>query len=139
MDLRQITPNYAVSPQILPQDMAEIAAAGFKSVMCNRPDGEDADQPEFASIADAAAAAGVQVRWVPISGRGASQDDLDQFGAALNEMPQPLLAYCRTGTRCTMLWSMTQHGTLSDADILQATSEAGYDMSGLLQQLSARG
>ena len=139
MDLRSITSRYSVSPQITPDHIAEIAEAGFKSIMCNRPDGEELGQPDHESIARAATEAGLEVRWIPIGSRGISPDDLAQFKAALAEMPHPLLAYCRTGTRCTMLWSIAQHGTLSDAEIASATSAAGYDMAGLLQQLSSRG
>ena len=138
MDLRPITPTYSVAPQIDPGDVAEIVAAGYKSMMCNRPDGEEYGQPEYGSIAAEAEAAGIEIRWVPIVSGRLSQEDLDQFSAALAEMPQPLLAYCRTGTRCTMLWTITQHGRLSDAEILEATSQAGYDMDGLVAQLSGR-
>lgn len=135
MDLRKISQTYSVSPQIDPSDVPAIADAGFKSVMCNRPDGEEMGQPEFEDIAQAALAAGIEIRWVPITSGGVSQDDLQQFRAALDEMPGPMLAYCRTGTRCTMLWTITQFGTLPDDEILSATTQAGYDMAGLLQQL----
>lgn len=136
MDLRPITPAYAVSPQIDPDDMPAIAAAGYKSVMCNRPDGEEFGQPDFNEIARAAETAGIEARWVPIVSGRVSPEDLAAFNAALDEMPGPVLAYCRSGTRCTMLWAIAQHGILPDEDIRSATSEAGYDMAGLLQQLS---
>ena len=87
----------------------------------------------------AAEAAGLEVRWVPIISGVVRPDDMAAFAAALNEMPKPMLAYCRTGTRCTMLWTILQHGQLADDEILKATSEAGYDMAGLLAQLSQRG
>lgn len=138
MDLRPITPNYSVAPQILPEDVAAIAEAGYKSIMCNRPDGEEFGQPDFASIEAEAAKAGLEIRWVPIGGMGPGQEDVAAFGAALQEMPQPLLAYCRTGTRCTMMWTIAMHGTLADDDLLRHTSQAGYDMRGLIGQLSSR-
>ncbi|MFK7940115.1 MAG: TIGR01244 family sulfur transferase [Roseovarius sp.] len=137
MDLRPITPDYSVAPQILPEDVAAIADAGYKSIMCNRPDGEEFGQPDFASIEAEAQKAGLQVCWVPVGGMGPRPDDVAAFGAALRDMPQPLLAYCRTGTRCTMMWTIAMHGTLSDDDLLRQTTEAGYDMRGLIGQLSS--
>jgi len=135
MDLRTLSPTYSVSPQITPEDIHALAGAGFKSVMCNRPDGEEPGQPDFASIEAVARAEGLEVRWVPIVSGGVPQSDLDAFRAALSEMPGPTLAYCRSGTRCTMLWTIAQYGVLPEADILKATQSAGYDMSGLLAQL----
>ncbi len=137
MDLRPITPEYAVAPQIFPEDIAAIAAAGYKSVMCNRPDGEEFGQPDFHAISEAAEAAGLDVRWVPIVNGMLRPDDVDAFKSALDELPQPLLAYCRTGTRCTMMWTMAMHGHVPDADLLKLTTEAGYDMRGLIGQMSS--
>lgn len=139
MDLRKLTDAYSVSPQIAPQDVPAIAEAGYRAVMCNRPDGEEYGQPEYDAVARAAAEAGLEVRWVPIVSGQVTQADLDAFRAALDELPGPLLAYCRTGTRCTMLWTIARFGTLPDEEILRATSEAGYDMSGLLGQLRQQG
>ena len=112
MDIRRITEDYAVSPQISPDDIPEIKAAGFRSIMCNRPDGEDYGQPEFDAVAEAARAEGIEVRCVPI-----------------------VSGYCRSGTRCTMLWSIASYGRLSGDEIVSAARDAGYDMSGLVRQL----
>ena len=130
MDLRPITQDFTVSPQIEVGDVAAVVDAGYRSILCNRPDGEDYGQPAYDAVAAAAEAAGLAVRWVPIvSG---------QIRAALDEMPKPILAYCRTGTRCTMLWSITRFDDLGGDEILRATAEAGYDMSGLVAQLERR-
>jgi sulfide:quinone oxidoreductase len=136
MDLRQITLDYAVSPQILPEDIPEIAQAGYRSIMCNRPDGEEFGQCDFREIERAAQAAGLEVRWVPIVSGMVTPDAMADFNAAMTEMPKPLLAYCRSGTRCTMLWTLHQHGQISDEAILAATAGAGYDMAPLIAQLS---
>lgn len=138
MDIRNLTDSFAVSPQIDAAHMKEIAGAGFKSIMCNRPDGEEAGQPDFDSIAEAAAAEGLEVRWVPVVSGMMTPEAFNGFREAVTDMPGPMLAYCRTGTRCTMLWAMTQHGKMDDADIIQRAQEAGYDVSGLVQQLNAR-
>ncbi|MDT8326520.1 MAG: TIGR01244 family sulfur transferase [Roseovarius sp.] len=135
MDLRKITDDFSVSPQIECEDIPDIAAAGFRSILCNRPDGEEFGQCGYDAVADAAQAAGLAVRSVPIVSGMLSEADLAAFRAALDEMPKPILAYCRSGTRCTMLWSMTHFGDLGADEIVKATSAAGYDMSGLMRQM----
>mgnify|MGYP000456208693 CR=1 FL=1 len=135
MDIRQITQDYAVSPQITSADIPKIKAAGFQSIMCNRPDDEEFGQPDFESIAQAARDAGLEVRCVPIVSGMVTPQAAQDFATALAQMPKPMLAYCRSGTRCTMLWSIANHGKLSGEDIINATRNAGYDMAGLVRQL----
>jgi uncharacterized protein (TIGR01244 family) len=137
MDLRPLTDSFAVAPQIAPDTLPTIAEKGYASVLCNRPDGEEFGQPDFNEIAQAAEAAGLQSRTVPIISGQVTQEALDQFRAALDEMPKPILAYCRSGTRCTMLWALTQIGTMESSEIERRASEAGYDVSGLLRQMGA--
>lgn len=108
MNYRQITPDYAVSPQISIDDVAEIKQAGFRSVICNRPEGEDPGQPSVASIKAAVEAAGLAFRWIPVvSGQMTAENVADQ-AAALDEIEGPVLAYCRSGTRCTNLYAGVQ-------------------------------
>ncbi|MBU3260625.1 TIGR01244 family phosphatase [Roseovarius sp. PS-C2] len=135
MDIRRITEDYAVSPQITLADIAEIKAAGFRSIMCNRPDGEDYGQPEFDAVAEAARAEGIEVRCVPIVSGMVTPQAAQDFAAALEDMPKPMLAYCRSGTRCTMLWSIASYGRLTGEEIVSTARAAGYDMSGLVRQL----
>ncbi len=136
MELRRISDTFSVSPQIDPGDVADIKAAGFRAVMCNRPDGEEAGQSDHALIEAAAREAGLAFYNVPITSAGISGEDMDDFNAALAEMPSPVLAYCRSGTRCTMLWSMSQIGHMSADDIVTAAAAAGYDMRGVVAQMS---
>ena len=138
MEPRQITEEFSVAPQIAPEDIPAIAAAGFRSIMCNRPDGEEPGQPTEAAVAEAARAAGLEVVSVPFSSATMTEADVTAFRTALDEMPGPMLAYCRTGTRCTMMWSLVNYDTLGPETILRATSAAGYDMSGLVAQLRSR-
>jgi len=138
MEPRQITEDFSVSPQITPEDIPAIAAAGFRSIMCNRPDNEEPGQPPESAVAEAARAAGLEIRAVPFSSANMTEADVTAFRDALDTMPKPMLAYCRTGTRCTMMWSLVNHDTLGPETILRATSAAGYDMSGLVAQLRAR-
>jgi sulfide:quinone oxidoreductase len=136
MDPRQITDTFTVSPQISVEDVPAIAKAGFRSILCNRPDGEEAAQISHAEIEAAAARAGLEFRSVPIVSGAVSETDLANFKAALDEMPAPILAYCRSGTRCTMLWSIAQIGQMPGDQIVAAAAAAGYDMSGLVAQMT---
>jgi uncharacterized protein (TIGR01244 family) len=108
MKITPLTPEFSVSPQIRPEDVAEIAAAGYRSILCNRPDGEDAGQPDYATIKAAAEAAGLEVLHVPVISGAITQGNVEDFRAAVADLPTPLLAYCRSGTRCANLWDMTR-------------------------------
>ena len=138
MDLRKITENFSVSPQIEAADVPAIAAAGFRSILCNRSNDEEPGQCCFEEVAEAAGAAGIEVRTVPISSGMVRAEDMAAFRAALEQMPRPVLAYCRSGTRCTMLWSIAHYEEMAPEDILDLTSKAGYDMSGVIRQLAQR-
>lgn len=105
MQYRQITEDYAVSPQISAADVALIKEAGFKSVICNRPDNEDPGQPPAAAIQAAVEAAGLEWRWVPVISGGMTQDNVADQADALDELPGPVFAYCRSGTRCANLFA----------------------------------
>jgi sulfide:quinone oxidoreductase len=132
MDIRKITDELSVSPQISAADAAAIAAAGFRAVICNRPDGESADQPPSDAVAAAVKAAGLEWRMLPVT--QVSRADVDAFGKLLTELPKPVLAFCRSGTRCTALWSLSQIDKRPVEDILTRTRAAGYDMTALVQR-----
>ncbi|MDO5759116.1 MAG: TIGR01244 family sulfur transferase [Rhodobacterales bacterium] len=136
MDLRRITDTFSVSPQIDPDDVPAIKAAGFKSILCNRPDQEEEGQCDHTLIEAAAQGAGLVFGNVPITSGGITSANLDDFAAALARLPAPVLAYCRSGTRCTMLWSMGQIGQMSNAEIIAAAAEAGYDVRNVIAQMT---
>lgn len=106
MNIRQITDDFSVSPQIAPEEVAEIKALGFRSILCNRPDGEEWGQPAFAEIASAAATAGLPAVHVPVVSGQITEADVDAFRAAVAELPAPVFAYCRSGARCQNLWQL---------------------------------
>ena len=139
MELNTLAAGVSASPQIMPDDMQVIKDAGFKAIICNRPDGEGADQPTFQEIADAAKEFGLEAVYQPIVAGKVSDDDAAAFGNALDTLPGPVLAYCRTGTRSATLWSLSQASTLSVADILAATKAAGYDMGGVVRRIANGG
>ena len=101
----RLTPDFAVAPQLGPQDMAAVAAAGFKSVIINRPDYEGgADQPSAEDVSSAARQAGLRVAYQPVVSGAMTADDVAKFSELLQTMPAPVLAYCRSGTRCSVLF-----------------------------------
>ncbi len=102
--INALTADFAVAPQLSPEDMVAVAAAGFKSVIINRPDFEGGpDQPTSAAVSAAALAAGLRVEYQPVVSGGMTVDDVTRFAELLKSMPSPILAYCRSGTRCTVL------------------------------------
>lgn len=119
MDIKKITEKVSVSPQITVNDIAEIKAAGFRAIICNRPDGEGADQPSFEEVEAAAKAVGIDARYVPVESGMVNDEDVAAFGASLEDLPRPVLAYCRTGTRSATLWSLSEAKTRSMPDIWQ--------------------
>jgi sulfide:quinone oxidoreductase len=135
MQINRIDETLAVSPQIAPADIAGIAADGFRAIVCNRPDGEGADQPTSDEIAAAAATEGLAFRYLPIVSGMVSDADAETFGAMLRELPGPVLAYCRTGTRSATLWSLSEAGRRPLPDILKRTKAAGYDMNGVARRV----
>lgn len=130
-DIRQVTDSFAVAPQISEDDVAEIAASGFKTIIANRPDGEGGiDQPRMGAIRAKAEELGLTFVAIPFSG-APTPDILERIGAALAEAPSPVLAYCRTGTRSITAWALTHGGQGAADDIIQAGANAGYDLNGL--------
>ncbi|WP_281857015.1 bifunctional protein tyrosine phosphatase family protein/NAD(P)/FAD-dependent oxidoreductase [Litoreibacter halocynthiae] len=135
MDIKALTAGVSVSPQITPEEIQSIKDYGFRSIICNRPDGEGADQPSFEEVSAAAAKLGLEARYIPIISGKVSDDDAQAFDKALSELPGPTLAYCRSGTRSATLWSLAKADALSVADILAATKSAGYDMGGVVRRI----
>ena len=130
-DIRKVTDGFSVAPQITEEDLQQIADAGFKTVMANRPDGEGGvDQPRMGAIRAKAEALGLTFVAIPFSG-APTPDILERVNAALAEAPAPVLAYCRTGTRSITAWAMTHAGQGAGDDIVAAAAEAGYDLEGL--------
>ncbi|MEP2946139.1 MAG: TIGR01244 family sulfur transferase [Lentilitoribacter sp.] len=104
MDIRAITETYSVSEQITVEDVAEIKNQGFKSIVCHRPDDEQPGQPAFGDIAAAAEAAGIKIRHIPVTSAGLTMEAVDQMVDAVEEMDKPMLGYCRSGARSTVIF-----------------------------------
>jgi uncharacterized protein (TIGR01244 family) len=143
MMIRTIDDSISVAPQIQPEDVADLAAAGFTAIVNNRPDGEEAGQPEGGEIEAAAKAAGLSYVAIPVTHAGFSAPQVESMAAALASASGPVLAYCRSGTRSCNLWALASASVGGDPDTLTTKAAgAGYDLSGirpLLDTLSARG
>ena len=105
LPFRAVAPDVCVAPQLTPAAMAEAARAGFRSVVNNRPDFEHGpNQATNADIEAAARAAGLEYRFLPVDGGYQSPDEIAAFAKLLDELPRPLLAFCRSGARSTRLY-----------------------------------
>lgn len=135
MDLRSITPDYAVAPQIGPEDFAALAEAGYVAVICNRPDDEVPTELASAAMAEAAQAAGLHFHYLPVVNGAMTMQMVEDQGATLAAANGPVFAYCRSGTRSTIVWALSRSGQDATDDILAAASKAGYELSGLRGQI----
>jgi uncharacterized protein (TIGR01244 family) len=130
-DIRTVTADFAVAPQLQPADMAEAAKRGFKLVINNRPDGEAPDQPTADEMKAAAEAAGLQYLHIPVRG-GPTPDQIEAVRAAVEAAGAPVLAFCRSGTRSIVTWSIGRaEGGTSSRDLIDLGQQAGYDLSGV--------
>ena len=136
--LRPLDPTIAVAPQITPDDVPAIAAAGYVAIVNNRPDGEEPGQPEGEAIRAAAAVAGLAYTAIPITQAGFSRPQVDAMIAALAAADGPVLAYCRSGTRSCNLWALARAAAGDHADaVTDKAAQAGYDLRGLRPAMDA--
>lgn len=135
MDIRKLTDRLSVSPQILVEDVAKIKAAGFKTIVNNRPDGEEVSQPLNADIKTAVEDAGLAFHFIPVTSAPFDPKFLVEIQRILDNGPGPILFYCRTGTRCTNLWAISQKGKVPGSQLIETALDAGYNISGLAEEL----
>lgn len=136
MDLKRINDHVSVSGQIQPEDVAALKDQGFVAIINNRPDGESPDQPDGALIEAAAKAAGLGYYAIPLGREGVTAGMVEETKAALEASQGPVFCFCRSGTRSTTLWALSQAGELDASDIIDQAAGAGYDMSHLAGHLS---
>ena len=136
MDIRQVTPRYSVSPQIEPGDIAEIKAAGFTKVICNRPDAENPPPLQADAMRAAAEGAGLEFMDLPLTHQTMTPDNIALQMAAIDEADGPVLAYCASGTRCTVIWALGRATAGDDVDgVIKTAAGAGYDIAQLRPRL----
>ena len=104
MNIRKIDADFSVTGQITPAEIEAVSAAGFKSIVCARPDNEEHDQPGFDAVARAAEAQGLQIVHIPVSGM-LGEGQIIRFHEAWAQLPKPVLGYCRSGARAGSLYA----------------------------------
>lgn len=135
MEIKRINDQVSVSGQIMPEDVPALKAAGFTAIINNRPDAEAPEQPAGGEIEAAAKAAGLAYHHIPLGREGVSADMVEKTRAALEGSSGAVLAYCRSGTRSTTLWALSQAGKVPATQIISAAASAGYDISHLAGHL----
>lgn len=133
---RTLTDTMFVAPQIDTHAVAEAAALGVRLIINNRPEDESPDQTPGADIEAAARAAGLDYVAIPVTHAGFSMPQIEAMTAALASTDGKILAYCRSGTRSCLLWSLAQASEGGDPDALaDSAADAGYDLSPIRQML----
>lgn len=137
MDIRRLTPNYAVSPQIAPEDIARLKAEGFATIICNRPDAEIPAHLHAAVIGPLVTAAGMAFVVNTVIGGAMTAENVAAQGAAIAGATGPVFAYCASGNRSSCVWALSQAGTVPADDLIGAGARFGYQLEGLRGQIEA--
>lgn len=128
MEIRTVTPDLAVSPQIDVDDVATLAEQGFKMVINVRPDLEEAGQPLSQDIEKAVLAHGMSYYFIPIAPGKLTDKEVSAFATACAEAGGPVFSYCRTGTRAVTLWALSHRQDMPPDEIAAKAKAAGYDL-----------
>jgi uncharacterized protein (TIGR01244 family) len=137
MDIRPLTPDYAVSPQIDLGDLPAIKAAGYSLVIDNRPDGEIPEALHTTAMRAAAEALGLDFVANPVIGGTLTMANVEAQRAAIASANGPVLAYCASGNRSSIVWALAHAGTLPTDELIAIPARFGYNLEGLRGQLSA--
>ena len=142
MDIRPLTDSYAVTPQITPEDVAVIAAHGFTTVICNRPDGENPPDLQAEAVRKAVEAAGMAFVVNPVVGGALTMDNVTAQRAAIDGAKGKVLAYCASGNRSSIVWALANAGRKPTDELIDAGAQYGYQTAqfrGLIDQLAQQG
>lgn len=137
MNPKELADDLYVLPQIGTGDLDQLSRLGFRSIISNRPDAEAEDQPTFSEISREAHRNGMEVRYIPVIANQIGDEDISAFRSALRALPKPILAYCRTGTRSTYLWALSEASRRPIDEIASRASSAGYDLKNIEMRLQA--
>ncbi len=130
--------DFYVSPQITAKDIAQATELGVTLIISNRPDDEEPDQPQNAALEIAALAAGIKFERIPVDRRGVTKHHIEHFKKVMAEQEGPVLAFCRSGTRSTMLRAFVKASEgEAISDIVRQANSAGYDLYTIVPGLEA--
>jgi uncharacterized protein (TIGR01244 family) len=135
MNVNPLSRDLSVMPQIEAADIADLAARGFKSIIGNRPESEAPDQPAWSSLVAEAEQRGMSARQIPVIPGQIGPDDVKRFAEALRDLPTPIAAFCRTGTRSAMLWALANPDGLSVDERIAVAAAQGYDLAPLRDRM----
>jgi sulfide:quinone oxidoreductase len=139
MKIVRITPHFAVTGSMRPEDFAAAAALGFKSVVSNRPDGETSAYPSSREEAELAAQAGIGFRHIPATKFDVLSDRVVEDTAdALTTLPGPVLAHCASGLRSAMAWAAAAARSQPADCVLRALKGAGFDLEPIREDLEGQ-
>ncbi|WP_321943655.1 TIGR01244 family sulfur transferase [Paraburkholderia tropica] len=136
MDIHELALGVAVCAQITPEDVVTLARDGYRAIVCARPDGEAADQPEAARMEAAAHAAGLRFAYLPVTAEAIQDEDVARFRQLMHDLPGPVLGYCRSGKRAAALWALAQAGKQPSQTLIDTARAAGYDLSSFEARLA---
>ena len=131
MDIRHLTERYAVSPMIALEDLAQIKALGFTDVINNRPDGEITPDVQTAAMQAAATALGLKFHINPVIGGAMTPENVQVQAGAMAQAQGPVLAYCASGNRSSVVWALAQAGRRSADDLIGTAAKFGYNLEHL--------
>ncbi|MBL4627900.1 MAG: TIGR01244 family phosphatase [Roseicyclus sp.] len=137
MDLRQITEGYSVTPQIEPADVATLAEMGVKTLICNRPDSENPPPLQAAAMQAEAEAHGINFVFNPFQGNAMTQDNVEEQADAIAGSDGPVVGYCASGNRSTVVWAFGAAGTVPVDQIIEVATSHGYRFEQLRPALEA--
>lgn len=140
MKLAILTPDISALPQPAADEIGELADHGYRSIISNRPDGEAPDQPEWKDLKAAALARGMEAVHIPVVASRINEADVRAFREALERLPKPIAAFCRTGTRSTLLWALANEACLTTDERIKIAAKGGYDLDpfrALLEETNA--
>ncbi|MXP29126.1 TIGR01244 family phosphatase [Porphyrobacter algicida] len=130
MNARKLDDTLSVNEQLTTAEIPAAAEQGFAAIINNRPDGEEPGQPSSAEVEAAARDAGLEYRYVPFVPGQLTPGIVENFRTAATELPGPILAFCRSGTRSTTLWAAANADRLGVDRVIKVAANAGYDLSG---------
>lgn len=128
MKLNILTPNVTVLAQPTVEEIRELAERGYRSIIGNRPEGEAPDQPAWIELKAAAARYGMEAVEIPVVANAISVEDVEQFRAALERLPKPIAAFCRTGTRSALLWALANEAGLTADERIRIAATEGCNL-----------
>ena len=136
MKLAVLTPNVTALAQPSVDDVAELAARGYKSIISNRPEGETEDQPAWLDLKAAAAAKGMDAVQIPVVMGQITDEQVAAFRNALEQLPKPVAVFCRSGTRAALMWALANQASLTVDERISIAGKEGYDLEPFRQRLA---